>query len=212
MSDQEKRLTLGMEATATLEEKKSIFIACAAPVTSEEEARAHLENVRHRYADANHHVYAYLLRGGSVARYSDDAEPQGTAGIPVLNVLKMSGASDLCVVVARYFGGTLLGAGGLVRAYSGAAKLAIAAAGIVSMELFSVCSVECSYTNYQKLTAHLPKLGAIEEDAVFFDRVSVTVVIEKNRVAELEMSISEMSGGKAVFQVLREEERPSRVK
>ena len=112
----EKRVTLAREAHAEMEERKSVFIGHAKLVTSEEEARAFIEEIRHQYADATHNVYAYLLNGGSIARYSDDGEPHGTSGVPTLNVLKMSGAMDLVVVVTRYFGGILLGAGGLVRA------------------------------------------------------------------------------------------------
>ncbi|MBQ4607197.1 MAG: YigZ family protein, partial [Clostridia bacterium] len=82
-----------------MEERKSVFIGHAKPVTSEEEARAFIDSIRHQYADATHNVYAYLLNGGAVARYSDDGEPHGTSGVPTLNVLKMSGAMDLVVVV-----------------------------------------------------------------------------------------------------------------
>ena len=139
------------------------------PVPSrDEEARAGYPFVDppRKYRDATHHVYAYLLRRGAVARYSDDGEPQGTAGVPVLNVVKMSGASDLCVVVTRYFGGILLGAGGLVRAYSAAAKRALDAAGIVTMTEFALLSIRCSYSDYQRLTAQLPKLGVSGTGAV----------------------------------------------
>ena len=108
-----RRMTLAKRAVAELEEKKSIFIGNAAPVRSEDEARAFIEEIRHAYGDATHNVYAYLLDGGAIARFSDAGEPHGTAGMPALNVLKMAGATDLCVVVTRYFGGILLGAGGL---------------------------------------------------------------------------------------------------
>ena len=129
-----RRITLADTVSVEMEERKSIFIGHAAPVKDEEDARRFLEEKRREYHDATHNVYAYLLNGGAVARYSDDGEPQGTAGIPVLNVIKMSGATDLCVVVTRYFGGILLGTGGLVRAYGGAASGVLDQAGTVRME------------------------------------------------------------------------------
>ena len=154
------RLALAKRASAEMIERKSVFIGTAAPVASEAEARELIEEMRHKYHDATHNVYAYQLNGGAIARYSDDGEPQGTAGIPVLNILKMSGVSDLCVVVTRYFGGILLGAGGLVRAYAASAKLAIETAGIVTMTDFAILRVRCSYSEYQKITAALPNINA----------------------------------------------------
>ena len=109
-----KRITLAKNVSCEMEEKKSIFIGHATPVRNEDEARAFIESKRREYHDATHNCYAYLLNNGAVARYSDDGEPSGTAGVPILNVVKMSGATDLAVVVTRYFGGILLGAGGLV--------------------------------------------------------------------------------------------------
>lgn len=210
MADTKHRLTLAGEAEARLEEKRSVFIASAAPVTNEDEARAFLEKIRHRYADANHHVYAYDLAGGVVSRYSDDSEPQGTAGMPVLNVIKMSGATDLCIVVTRYFGGTLLGTGGLVRAYSGAAKLALDAAGIVEMAPFSICEIHCTYAEYQRLTVQLPKWGATEEGASFGSDVSVTAAIPTEKTEMLSLAVSELTKGKASFTVIGTEERAAK--
>ena len=136
-----KRVTLASNVSCEMEERKSIFIGHAAPVRSEEEARMFIEAKRKEYHDATHNVYAYMLNGGAIARYYDDGEPQGTAGMPVLNVLKMSGACDLCVVVTRYFGGILLGAGGLVRAYGAAAKNAVDAAGLAVFEQYALMKI-----------------------------------------------------------------------
>ena len=115
-----------LKNTAQIEftEKKSLFIGYAISVSSEEEAQAIIKQKKKEYADATHNVYAYMI-GDSIARYSDDNEPQGTAGMPTLNSIRMSGISDVLVVVTRYFGGILLGAGGLVRAYSTAASMAL---------------------------------------------------------------------------------------
>lgn len=202
------RLRLRQRASAEMTERKSVFIGTAAPAASEEEARALIAEMRTKYHDATHNVYAYLLAGGAIARYSDDGEPQGTAGIPVLNVLRMSGAMDLCVVVTRYFGGILLGAGGLVRAYSAAARLAVDAAGLVTMTEFSVLSLRCSYSDYQRLSALLPKLGATEDGASFDAAVTVTVGVESRRMPEFLRAVSEATGGRVSAQTVATEERP----
>ncbi len=207
MSENTDRRTLARRASAEMTERKSVFIGTAAPVTSEEEARALIEEMRREYHDATHNVYAYILNGGAVARYSDDGEPQGTAGVPVLNVLKMSGATDLCVVVTRYFGGILLGAGGLVRAYSAAAKLAIDTAGIVTMTDFAILTIRCSYSDYQKLTVQLPKYGATEDSTEFLSDVTVTAGIENSRAPALIAAVSELTNGRASAQITAHEER-----
>ena len=203
----EKRVTLAKEAHVEMEERKSVFIGHAKPVKSEEEARAFIEEIRHQYADATHNVYAYLLSGGAVARYSDDGEPHGTSGVPTLNVLKMSGAMDLVVVVTRYFGGILLGAGGLVRAYSAAAKLAIDEAGLAVFEPWNIVCFSCSYSDYQKITAGLPKTGAVEEDAQFGEDVTVTAAIKAEDTSVLMTYISETTGGRSAAEIMDTEER-----
>lgn len=203
----EKRVTLAKEAHAEMEERKSVFIGHAKPVTSEEEARAFIDGIRHQYADATHNVYAYLLNGGAVARYSDDGEPHGTSGVPTLNVLKMSGAMDLVVVVTRYFGGILLGAGGLVRAYSAAAKLAIDEAGLAVFEPWNIVGFTCSYSDYQKITAGMPKTGAVEEDADFGEDVTVTAAVKVENTGVLMTYISETTGGRSSVEILDTEER-----
>ncbi len=211
MSESADRRTLARRASAEMTERKSVFIGTAAPVTSEEEARALIEEMRREYHDATHNVYAYILNGGAVARYSDDGEPQGTAGVPVLNVLKMSGATDLCVVVTRYFGGILLGAGGLVRAYSAAAKLAIDTAGIVTMTDFAILKIRCSYSDYQKLTVQLPKYGATEDNTEFLSDVTVTAGIENSRAPALIAAVSELTNGRASAEITAHEERAEKM-
>ena len=145
-----KRITLAKNVSCEMEEKKSIFIGHATPVRNEDEARAFIESKRREYHDATHNCYAYLLNNGAVARYSDDGEPSGTAGVPILNVVKMSGATDLAVVVTRYFGGILLGAGGLVRAYTSAAKIAVDASGLAVFEEYSLAKITVTYSDYQR--------------------------------------------------------------
>lgn len=208
MSD---RMTLASPAEATFEEKKSVFIGYAAPVKTEDEAKAIIEAKKKEFADATHNVWAYYIDDGARARYSDDGEPQGTAGMPVLNVLKMSGATDMCVVVTRYFGGTLLGAGGLVRAYGASAKAAIDAAGFAASEEYTVYSVAVSYSDYQKLIDKLKKINANEDSSDFGTNVTLFVSIETKREDEVPSLINELTGGKGKIEKLYTEERLRRI-
>lgn len=207
-----KRVTLAQTVSSEMEERKSIFIGHAAPVRSEAEARAFIDAKKKEFHDATHNVYAYMLNDGALARYSDDGEPQGTAGMPVLNVLKMSGACDLCVVVTRYFGGILLGAGGLVRAYGAAAKLAIDDAGLAVYEPYAVMKIAVTYSDYQRLTVALAKLGATEDHCEFGENVTVLCAIEAPRTEEVAVTVSEMTYGKGKFEIIGYEERASRMK
>ena len=152
--------------------------------------------------DARHNVWAYLMKGEIVARYSDDGEPQGTAGVPVLDTIRKSGVTDAVVVVTRYFGGILLGAGGLVRAYSHTAKLALEAAHIITYEQYTELELVCSYSDYHKYSALLPSFGAIIDDTDFSDRVILRFSVKDTVVAALSAKIQEMSGGKDEARVL----------
>ena len=193
--------TVEREGIAEFEERKSVFIGHCARVTSEEEAGAYVKQLKKQYADARHNVWAYLLRGGIVARYSDDGEPQGTAGVPALDVLRKSGAEDVCMVVTRYFGGILLGAGGLVRAYSHTASLALEAAHIITYEKYDEISLNCSYSDYQKLSAELPKFGAIVDGTDFSDDVVLKFALKQGQTTALLEKIREMSAGKIVPEI-----------
>ena len=113
-------ITIKKPSSFEYEDRKSVFIGQAMPVSTEKEALAFIESVRKRYPDARHHVYAYVLRENSIMRFTDDREPQGTAGMPVLDIIRKRGCTDTVIVVTRYFGGILLGTGGLVKAYSSA--------------------------------------------------------------------------------------------
>ncbi len=206
-----KRITLASNVSCEMEERKSIFIGHAAPITCEEEARQFIEAKKKEYYDAKHNVYAYLLDDGAIARYSDDGEPQGTAGPPVLNVIKMSGATDLVVVVTRYFGGILLGAGGLVRAYTTSARIAIEAAGLAVYEQYAIFRIEVSYSDYQRLTVALEKIAAQEDHCDFGEDVTVIAAIEAGRGGEIIQTVSELTYGKGKVTHLRNEERASRM-
>ena len=211
MATDGKRITLLKAAEAELEEKKSIFIGYAAPVSNEEEAKAIVAEKKKEFSDATHNVWAYYIDGGIYCRDSDDGEPQGTAGIPVLNVLKMSGATDMVVVVTRYFGGTLLGAGGLVRAYSAAAKLALDAAGFAYMENYTMFAVTVNYSDYQKLADKFPKAGVIIDDVDFGGDVTVFCAIESEKDSVVAPMVQEMTGGKGKVEIVGVEERASRI-
>lgn len=196
MSESVLYTTLAGEGEAEFTEKKSVFIGHAAPVRSEEEAQAFVKKYRNQYMDARHNVWAYLMNGEIVARYSDDGEPQGTAGVPVLDTIRKSGVTDAAVVVTRYFGGILLGAGGLVRAYSHTARLALEAAKIITYEQYDVLELNCSYSDYQRYSAELPRFGAVIDDTVFTDRVTLSFAVKSTVTEGLFLRIREMSGGR----------------
>ena len=191
----EIRVTLAQEGKAELEEKKSVFIGRAKPVTTEEEALAYIKEQKRAFPDARHHVWAYRLQGDIVMLCSDDGEPQGSACVPVLDAIRKSGVSDAVVVVTRYFGGILLGAGGLVRAYSRAAKLALDAAQIVTCEPYCDLVLSCSYADYQRYLAELPKFGATSPGADFAERVQMKICLRKEILSDFVNRIREMSGG-----------------
>ena len=189
-------VTLAGEGSDEFEEKRSVFIGHAKHVTSEDEAMEFIKSKKKEYSDATHNCWAYLLKGGIIARYSDDGEPQGTAGVPMLEAIRKSGVSDCVVVVTRYFGGILLGAGGLVRAYSHGTSIALAAAKIVTYEKYTEMVLDCSYSDYQKYSVILPTFGAIIDDTDFSDKVVVRFAIKETAVPAFEKKITEMSGGR----------------
>ncbi|MBR2721265.1 MAG: YigZ family protein [Clostridia bacterium] len=188
--------TLEGSGQAEFVEKKSIFIGNAAPVRSEEEAQAFIKRIRNSHSDARHNVWAYMMKGEIVARYSDDGEPQGTAGVPVLDTIRKSGVTDAVVVVTRYFGGILLGAGGLVRAYSHTARLALEAAHIITYEQYTELSLNCSYSDYQRYLPELSRFGAVLDDTQFAERVNILFAVKSTVADALFARVREMSGGK----------------
>ena len=176
-------------------EKKSLFIGFSTIVKNEEEALEIIKRKKREYADATHNVYAYMI-GDSVARYSDDNEPQGTAGMPVLNSIRMSGITDVLVVVTRYFGGILLGAGGLVRAYSTAASMALEAGGEAVFEAYSVMSLKCPYSDYGKLTTELALWDAIIDNTEFGENITVDFAIRKEMESDFVEKITDAFNGR----------------
>lgn len=182
-------------ATDSFVEKKSEFIGHIAPVKTQDEAVRFIEYIKGQHRKARHNVYAYVLREGNASRYSDDGEPQGTGGVPVLDVINKAGLTDVCVVVTRYFGGVLLGASGLVRAYSQGCSLAIAAAKKMEMCECSRISFSCDYTLYGKVSYLLPEFGVINEKEDFADTVNMAVLVRAERAEDLKRKLTDVSGG-----------------
>ena len=147
--------TVKQSARASITERRSEFIGYVSSVTTEEAATEFIAGIKKKHSDARHNVYAYLIRENNISRYTDDNEPQGTAGLPVLELLRKEGLTDVAVVVTRYFGGILLGTGGLVRAYTAAAKAALDIAGTVVYRLVKVCALTVSYADYPRIEAFL---------------------------------------------------------
>ena len=196
--------TISREAHVEFEEKRSLFIGHAIHVDTEEEALAFIKQMKKQYSDATHNCFAYLLKGGIVARYSDDGEPQGTAGVPMLETIRKSGVGDICVVVTRYFGGILLGAGGLVRAYSHATSIAIEGGGIVTYEPYSEYSLRCGYSEYQKYSNILANASAVIDDTEFGADVAVRFAIKRDKADALLGKISEAGFGRDIPEYLGE--------
>lgn len=167
--------TVAGEYSAEFVEKRSRFIGYIAPAGTPEEAADFINSIRAKHWDATHNVYAWALRDGQQSRYSDDGEPQGTAGLPVLGVLQKSGLTDAVIVVTRYFGGILLGGGGLVRAYSHSAALAVEGAQVLDMRLCRVFTVDSDYTLYGKITRMLPKFDIVQQNIEFGASVVLTL-------------------------------------
>lgn len=198
MSEMREYITVRREASDEFEERKSVFIGHAKHIESEEEALEFIKKKKKEYYDATHNVYAYILSGGNIARYSDDGEPQGTGGIPILETIKKSGVSDVCVVVTRYFGGILLGAGGLVRAYSHGASIALAAAEVVTYRNHHVYELACSYTNYQKYLFEMTRAG-IEADSTDFDaEVTIRFAILEDKAEAFIKRVIEIGNGRDI--------------
>lgn len=197
--------TVEKEASDFFIEKKSKFIGYAKPVKTQDDALEFISEIKSKHWDATHNVYAYVLRENNIQRYSDDGEPSGTAGVPVLDVMLKESLFDVCVVATRYFGGTLLGAGGLVRAYSHTSKIALEAAGIITMAQCSVMSAEVDYSFYDRLNILLSDFSAVILDTSFSDKVYVEFSVKENIADLLNAKLIDVSNGKYALKFLRSE-------
>lgn len=202
MKVQKDYKTVLNEAVAEYEEKKSRFIATVRPVSSEEEAQGFIAGLRSRYWDATHNVYAYMLGGNNrVQKFSDDGEPSGTAGLPVLEAIRKMDLQDVVVVVTRYFGGTLLGAAGLVRAYGKSASVGLREAGVLNRRLCSVVQVITEYTVFGKLQALLASQGTLIRSITYEQDVELTVCIPVDETGGFVEMITDETCGRALIQV-----------
>ncbi len=187
-----------MPAEAEITEKKSRFISHILPVTTESAATEFIASIKTKYWDASHNVYAYSLKDNNIRRYSDDGEPSGTAGMPTLDVICKEGLFDVCVVTTRYFGGTLLGAGGLVRAYTKAAKCGIDAAGIVKRVFCHEYSVRADYSLIGIIKNAAAAIGCIEGTPVYAEDVTLKVFVP-HTVTDFTDEIIGATNGRAVI-------------
>ncbi len=176
-------------------ERRSRFIGSVAPVTTEQEAVEFHRSIRDKYKGANHHVFAFLLREGR-SRFSDDGEPSGTAGKPMLDVIAGSGLCDIAVVVTRYFGGVLLGTGGLTHAYSKGASVAIAAATPRHLHPATPMKLCCDYSFYGKLCHIMPQYDIVVEQSDFAADITLDLWCKTELVTKFCGEITEHSGGK----------------
>ncbi len=196
--------TVNKEGVFEYEDRKSVFIGTAVPIKCEQDALDFIAFIKKKYPDARHHVYAYVLRENSTMRFSDDREPQGTAGMPVLDAIRKRGCTDTAVVVIRYFGGTLLGTGGLVRAYSAAAVGAIENAEIVTYDIYSFVDVDVTYSDYQRITAPIEACGFKTVDVKYSDLVRISGKIKADMLDDLKNTVTEITGGRAKIALIDE--------
>lgn len=196
--------TISKPENASFIEKRSEFIGYIAPVKTNDEAVDFVNSIKAMHRKAKHNVYAYILRNDNISRYSDDGEPQGTAGVPVLDVLQKRGLTDVCVVVTRYFGGILLGGGGLVRAYSHAASLACDAAHIMNMCLCRRLKIKTDYGMYGKISYILPNYDTITVNSDFGTEVTIEILVLSEKKNALLKDITEITNGSVDVDELEE--------
>ena len=189
-------MTVKKQGEAEITIKRSRFIATVKPVKTEEEALEFLSSLKQKYWDARHNVYAYILRENNTMRYSDDGEPAGTGGVPVLDMLKKEGLTDIIVVVTRYFGGILLGTGGLVHAYSSAAREGVDDAVRLEMVRCRRLSIKCDYALWGKVQNELMSFTLKMLPPEYTDTVSVTVFVPVEDTVRLEKTLTEATNAK----------------
>ena len=175
-------------------EKRSRFLGHVRPVESEDEAKAFIAEMKKKYYDARHNCSCYILRGG-IERYSDDGEPQGTAGQPMLNVFQRESVTNVCCVVTHYFGGILLGAGGLTRAYTKGAKDALDAAGICRMSLWTVWEVPCTYPLFERVKLEIAACGGVVRGADYGADIVIQAAFPTGGAEQFAPRLTELSAG-----------------
>jgi uncharacterized YigZ family protein len=197
----ERYRTVFKETTAEIVEKRSRFIATVKPVSCEEEAIEFIEKLKKQYWDARHNVYAYRIEENNIQRYSDDGEPAGTAGLPVLEIIKREELSNIVVVVTRYFGGILLGTGGLVHAYSKSAKLGIEEANPIDMVLCQEVKISCDYSLLGKVQSEVLNLGFKNLGTQYSDIVTVDALVPQHCVKKFTDNMIDKTNGKITMEL-----------
>lgn len=193
------------EAAVELVEKKSRFICSTSPVSNEDEAMEFIRKISSRYRDASHNVYAYVISGPvEIQKASDDGEPQGTGGIPVLEVIKREDLTNVCVIVTRYFGGILLGSGGLIRAYSTAARNGISESGKCLMSLFTTFSAEISYSQLGKVQNAVTNMGNTISRVEYLENVKMIIKSRFDILDSTIKCINEITNGEAKVERLED--------
>ncbi len=191
---------------ASFIERKSRFISYTMPVYTEEEAISFLNGIRKKHYDATHNCYAYILGSNSdIQRSSDDGEPSGTAGVPILETLKNESLTNTIIIVTRYFGGIMLGAGGLIRAYTEGASKVICTAGIVSVKPFSVYSIITDYSSLGKIQYESTKKDYLIKNIDYGESVTITMLVSIDLKAKLEEDINNLTMGEASINYLKNE-------
>ena len=194
-------------AESEFTEKRSRFIGYVQPVETEEQAREFIARIKKRHYDARHNCWCYLI-GGDTVRYSDDGEPQGTAGQPMLNVFQREGVTNAVCVVTRYFGGILLGAGGLTRAYSKGAKDALIASGVAVMGAWAKAEIPCTYPLFERVKLEIEAQSGVIDDVAYGADVVLSVSLPAEKAEALQARLTELSAGAIAVRVLSEEYRP----
>ena len=192
-------------------DKRSRFLGLVQPVGSEDEARAVIAACKKQYHDARHNCWCYLLRDGT-ERYSDDGEPQGTAGLPMLEVFKREGVENVVCVVTRYFGGVLLGTGGLLRAYTKSAKDALDAAGIAAVRRWVKLEVGCPYSLFERMKTECLSLDGAVQNVDYGATVLLSLLLPENNADAFSARVTELSAGACSAQTVGEELMPVRIK
>ena len=194
--------TVKKYAQAMMVEKKSKFISSVSPVNNEEEALEFLKTVKAKYPDATHNVYAYIIDENNIFRYSDDGEPGVTAGMPVLDTIRKEGLVDVAVVVTRYFGGTLLGTGGLVHAYGASAKQGLIEAQIITRTLCNVVSVVVDYTLVGKMQYMISSENLLLEDTIYGNDVTFYVCCQIGNTEAFIRRVTDITNGRGICNVI----------
>ena len=192
-------------------EKRSSFLGHVRYVETEDEAKAFVTEMKKKFYDARHNCWCYIIKDGAV-RYSDDGEPQGTAGIPMLEVLKREGVTNVVCVVTRYFGGVLLGTGGLLRAYTKSAKDALDAAGICVVRRWVKAEIACSYAMLERLKTECTAIGGVVADIEYSADVCLKLLLPEDKADAFTQRTADVTAGTSALKITGEEFKPVKIK